>query len=77
MPTFNKYQSSPECFPSITIAAILILANFWGKGVPAFASFIPPVRGDLPPTEILPEEGAIVPVTNPGASISLLFGPNG
>jgi len=28
---------------------------------------MPPVRGDLPPTETRPEVGALVPVTMPGA----------
>ncbi len=52
-------------------------ASFWLKGVPAFDSLMPPVRGDLPPTEMRPELGAVVPVTMPGAKTTLFDGPSG
>ena len=32
---------------------------------------------DFPPTEILPQLGALVPVTKPGAITILALGPNG
>ncbi len=44
---------------------------------PELHSFIPPVNGLLPPTEIRPEFGADVPLNIPGANISLLFLPRG
>ena len=52
-------------------------ANFWGAVPPELASLIVPVRGDLPPIEIRPEVGALVPVTMPVAKVSLLLAAKG
>src|SRR5450830_1540600 len=63
--------------PSTIRALILNRANRWPQRVPALASLIPPVSGDLPPTDSRAEVGAELPVTMPGEKISLLLGPRG
>ena len=44
---------------------------------PAFASLIPPVSGDFPPTLRRPEEGAGVPERRPGEITNLFFSRSG
>src|SRR5215207_5723470 len=44
---------------------------------PALASLIPPVNGDLPPTEILSVDESICPTNRPGAKINLFPPPSG
>jgi hypothetical protein len=48
------------------------LASFWENTPPELDSLMPPVKGDLPPTEIRPVLAAMVPVKRPVAMTSLL-----
>ncbi len=73
---FQYFPFSSGWFSTIS-ALICILAREEAHPVPAFDSFMPLVSGDLAPIEILEAVGALVPVTNPGAKISLLSGPRG
>src|SRR5512136_1551939 len=64
-------------WPSTTMALICITATARAHEVPALDSLMPPVSGDLPPTETRADVGAAVPVNMPGEKTSLLLGPSG
>ncbi len=50
---------------------------YWPPVPPALDSLMPPVSGLLQPTEIRPEEPAVVAQSVPGAKTSLFSGPRG
>jgi len=59
----------------MTSARMRMLARSGAQEVPALASLMPPVSGDLQPTETRAEVGAEVLVTMPAEKTSLLLGP--
>ena len=59
------------------MAAIPSLAKCWAAVPPAFDSLMVPVNGLFPPALSRPEHGAAVPLSSPGARISLFLGPKG
>ena len=73
----NGNPGLPRACPPATKARTPRRAMRWAKEPPALDSLMPPVRGDLAPTESRPDEPAGVPVRVPEAKTSLLNLPRG
>src|SRR6266496_1512015 len=77
LPMCRLYHLSSFGRPSMTTALMPSTASCRATLPPELHSLMVPVSGLLQPTESRPALEAMVPVSSPGASTSLLLGPSG